>query len=107
MAATPEEIARLRLMVDEPTTSVYSDQNISDIFDQAEGDMDLAAAEIWQQKAARYSTLVDTSESGSSRSMSQLSRNATAQAKFYADKVQVDIEVATERRPTTRTAVRR
>lgn len=43
----------------------------------------LATAEAWTVRAGRYHALVDTSESGSSRSMGDLYKNAIAMATFY------------------------
>lgn len=105
--ATPEQILRLRLMIDETDSAVYTDEMLGSIIDQAELDLDTAASEVWQQKAARFSTLVDTTESGSSRRMSQLASNALAQAKFYGDKGVTVAEEAAVVRARTRTAVRK
>lgn len=105
--ATVEQVAQLRLIIDEPSSLVYSDDMLEVIIDQADGILDVAAAEVWQQKAARFSTLVDTSESGSSRAMSQMYKNAAAQAKYYLDKVTVTEEVDVVTPPRTRTAVRK
>lgn len=52
-----------------------------------------AVASIWRRKAASYASLVDVSESGSSRSMSQMYKNATAQAQVF-QKMQDDADEA-------------
>lgn len=105
--ATVEQIKTLRGMIDEQDSTTYDDITLAAQIDQADGDVDLAAASIWEQKAARFSTLVDTSESGSSRSNSQVYKNARDMAAYYAGKVQTVTEVAATARPTTRTAVRK
>lgn len=106
--ATSQDIKTLRVMVSEPDTTVYSDLDLGSIIDQAEGDLDKSAAMIWEQKAGRFSTLVDVSESGSSRKMSQIHDNAMKQAKYYADKIASATQVVPEvPRPRTRTAVRK
>lgn len=46
--------------------------------------------QYWEGEAARMSAMVDTSESGSSRKMSDLFANAMAMAKYW--KVKVDEE---------------
>lgn len=46
-------------------------------------DLNLVAAEAWTIRAGRYHALVNTSESGSSRSMGDLYKNALAMAAMY------------------------
>lgn len=84
--ASSEDVARLRRMADEPGTSTYTDEALSALID-AEGSLDAAAAVVWREKAAAAATLVNTSESGSSRSMQQVHQNALEMAKFYAGRV--------------------
>lgn len=69
----------------------------------------LAARELWSYIAARYANLVDTSESGSSRKLSDLHKHALAMVAQYtpADGI---VEVPSEEttvRPSTRPIVRR
>jgi hypothetical protein len=107
MMATDQQVATLRPMIDEPDSTTYSDEILKTLIDQVEDDLDTAAAQIWEQKAARFSTLVDVSESGSSRSMSQLYKNAAAQATYYAKKISdAEVVIETTQRARTRTAVR-
>ncbi len=105
--ATDEQVATLRPMIGELTEASYTDEVLKVIIEQAENDLDLAAAVVWEQKASSYSTLVDVSESGSSRSMSQIYKNALAQAKYYGDKVTEEVVEPTTVRARTRTAVRK
>jgi Cdc6-like AAA superfamily ATPase len=81
--ATSEEVAALRRMTDEPTTTNYTDLAFSAILDAATS-AEAAAAAVWQEKAGRYASLVNTSESGSSRNMGDLHKNALNMAKHYA-----------------------
>lgn len=81
--ATEEQVQAVRRMAGEPTTETYTDEAISALFD-GKGSAESAAAVIWQEKAGKYAALVNTSESGSSRSMSQLHTNALNMAKYYA-----------------------
>lgn len=110
MALTTEQtaqVALLRKMVDEPTTAVYSDDELYLVLSQAEMDLDAASAEIWGMKAARFAGLVDTSESGSSRSMSQLYRNALQMKTMHEARIKEEVAVTTaEVRPRVRRAVR-
>lgn len=48
--------------------------------------VDTAAADIWEQKASGFSQLVNVSESGSSRAMGDLYKNALQMAAFYRGK---------------------
>lgn len=74
--ATVEEIAALRLLIAESTgAEPYTDAALSERID-ATGDLNTLAAEVWQEKAARYADLVDTSEGGSSRKMGDLHEQA-------------------------------
>lgn len=82
--ATGQEVISLRRMVDEPTTATYSDAALSAIID-ASSTLNAAAAQVWQEKAAAASTLVNVSESGSSRSMQQVHQNALSMARHYGD----------------------
>lgn len=80
--ATSADIAALRRAADEPGTETYTDAALSAYVDTA-GSVDGAAAVVWREKAAKASTLVNVSESGSSRSMQQVYQNAIDMAKFY------------------------
>lgn len=85
--ATAEEVAALRLLIAEPDSDKYTDQQLSDILDAALTDMNKAAYEIWIQKAASAAELVDISEGGSSRKMGDIYEQALAMAKFFEGKV--------------------
>lgn len=105
--ATTEDIAALRVKIDEPTSTTYSDEMLDTVLEQADNNLDAAAAELWEGKAARYSRLVNVSESGSSRNMSDLHKNALAMVKLYADRAgSGDNPVAVTARPRTRAIVR-
>lgn len=89
--ATEAEINRVRRStnVDEED---YSDSDISGIIDALEGNLNLASAQIWEEKAAKYSELVDTSESGSSRKQSSLFENAVKMVEYYTNKADEEEE---------------
>ncbi len=83
--ATAEEIAAFRLMIDQADDEQpYSDLQLSNRIDAA-ASREALAAEIWREKAASYASLVNVTESGSSRSMSDLHKNAIAMAKSFGD----------------------
>lgn len=80
---TLAELDVLRHYVDEPTTAIYGDSFLTDVLTRNGGDVFLAAAEVWGMKAARFSKLVDVTESGSSRKLSDKAKNATSMAAYY------------------------
>jgi|SRR5918994_2134873 hypothetical protein len=83
--ATPLEIARLRRLIGEPTdTAPWTDAILADIIDNAD-DLDTAALEVWEAKAASAASMVDTAESGSSRRLSQLHEQALKMVAHYRD----------------------
>jgi hypothetical protein len=78
--ATPLE--DLRRMIDEPTEAVYTDVALSERITSA-ASLNALAQEIWLEKSARYSRLVDMSEGSSSRKLSQLYTQAVGMAGKY------------------------
>ena len=81
--ATTEEIAAFRLLIDENEDKIpYDDISLSDRLDAATSRQALAG-EIWLEKAAKFASLVNVSESGSSRSMSDLHKNAITMAQTF------------------------
>lgn len=83
--ATAEEIAAFRLLIDESDdVAPYDDLALSARLDAATSEQALAK-QIWLEKAASYAGMVNTSESGSSRSLSDLHKNALAMAKGFGE----------------------
>jgi hypothetical protein len=83
--ATAEEIAALRILIAEPNdTPPWTNAVLSDMIDAAEGDQDSAAYQTWISKAASYASMVDVTESGSSRKLSQLQEQALNMASRFA-----------------------
>ena len=81
--ASQEEIAALRLLINEPDDSNgWTDERLSIIIDGTTS-MQEAASKVWTSKAGTFSTLVDVAESGSSRKLSDLHKNALAMAKYF------------------------
>ena len=84
--ASEDQIAALRQMINEPddTCEGYDDATLGAVID---GTLTLnaAAAQIWFLKAGQAATLVNVSESGSSRNLSDIMKNAQAMGKLYAD----------------------
>lgn len=100
--ATSTDVLRLRRLADAADTTLYPSQDLSDRIDAA-GTVELAAADLWRERAAGYAALVDTTEGSSSRKLSQLQGQALAMAK------QFDVstpDVVLEARPRSRAIVR-
>ena len=100
MAMDAATLATLRRYIAEPTVAVYTDDMLNAIFDAVGADVSVAAAEVWREKAAQAAILVDTTESASSRKMSQVYAQAVKQAEFYGGS-------ATPTAPVTRGATTR
>lgn len=80
--ATVDQVARLRLLTDLPDdVTPYTDEYLSGLID-AYG-MDAAASLLWKEKAAKYAGMVDMTESGSSRKLSQLREAALEMANGF------------------------
>lgn len=76
-------IDALRLLIAEPDDKApYTDLALSIRLDVAASPVGLAA-DIWREKAANYAALVNVSESGSSRALSDLHKNALEMAKHF------------------------
>lgn len=84
--ATSEETLALRLLIAESTEATYTDEALAARIDAA-GSLDLVAYEIWTEKAAKASSLVDISEGGSSRKMGDLQEQALRMAATFAARV--------------------
>jgi hypothetical protein len=85
--ATAEQIAALRLMIAQPEdVAPYTNAVLGAAIDAA-GNLDQVAYEVWIQKAAAASALVDISEGGSSRKMGDLQEQYLAMARVYGDRL--------------------
>jgi hypothetical protein len=81
--ATADEIAAFRLLIDEQADKdPYTDASLGARMDLAASNEALASA-IWREKAAAFAALVNVSESGSSRSLGDLQKNALAMADMF------------------------
>lgn len=61
----------------------FSDLEITDLLDTF-GDVLLAAAAGWRSKAAEFAKYIDIDESGSTRKLSQMYRQAELQANYFS-----------------------
>lgn len=81
--ATAEEIARLRSFTGDPSEEEFSQFQLNGILDAMAGNINRAASEVWGIKAARFSNFVNVTESGSSRNLGDLYKNAMAMKTHY------------------------
>jgi hypothetical protein len=98
-------MATLRRYIAEPDESVYTDAALNTMFDANAGDVNITAAEVWSEKAAKAAILVDTAEGASSRKNSQVFTQALQQASHFRAG-SVEAATATTRSATTRAIVR-
>lgn len=81
--ATEAQILEVRdYIAEEDDTNGWTDEKIGAYVDAA-ANTHIAAANIWSAKATRYSTLVDVSESGSTRRLGSLLDNALRLSKQF------------------------
>jgi len=74
----------VRRLIDEPAdSSKYETAKITAILQSHNNDMNLAAAQIWLEKAAKYSKLVDMQEGETKRANSDLLKNAIKMAEIF------------------------
>lgn len=74
--ASTDQLAALRRATNTDASDVtYTDALLSTMIEDL-GSVAAAAAAIWREKAAAYAGMVDTTESGSSRKLSDLHKNA-------------------------------
>jgi hypothetical protein len=97
--ASDEQFQQLVLMVG---SEMLSEDQIRQIIDLNDGDMNASAAQVWEIRAGKYHGLVNISESGSSRSMGDLHKNALAMAAMYRAKDVSEEAVVTSRSGTRR-----
>jgi len=101
--ATTEEIAILRIYIAQPEDiEPYTDAILEAVIDVSDT-LRLAAAEIWDSKSASVAHLVDISEGGSSRKMSELyDRYVATAARYRGARADVPLAGITQTRPVVR-----
>lgn len=81
--ASEDQIRDVRERVAEPDDSNgWSDERLGRVIDDSTT-LNAAAARVWSEKAAVFAELVDVSESGSSRKLSDLRKNALEMSTHY------------------------
>lgn len=82
--ATPNEIAELRGLIQEPSNEdPWTDEYLGGLIDRY--GIDRSAKSIWKQKAAGYVEIVNISEGGSSRSNSDIHKHALEMIDVFGD----------------------
>jgi hypothetical protein len=105
--ADPAEVIRLRRLANYTAVDPYDDTQLSALID--EFGVYRTAARLWDETAAMYASMVNTSESGSSRQMGDLHKNALAMAKYFkalADEEDAETPVDVTQFARTRAIVR-
>ena len=100
--ATVDQINELRRLIDQPNNvTPWTDQVLGDRIDALGPipDLRLLAGNIWTEKAASYTSLVDIKEGNSDRKLSQLHKQALAMASSFG----ADGEGSTSNRRVSRT----
>lgn len=92
--ATPDQITALRAMIGQPdNVEPWTDAVLGTIIDAAKGELNTAAYNVWTSKAASTASLVDVTEGGSSRKMSDVHKNALAMASVFRGLIPPDTSV--------------
>ena len=104
--ATAEDIATVRDHIAEPDDSNGWTAERIGVFIDAAPDLSMAAANIWGSKAGEYATLVDVSENGSSRKLSEIHKNALSMQRVFIDRSIMENGSPSTSRPRTRAIVR-
>lgn len=81
--ADNDDYLRLRRMTGEVDSERYTNTDLEEFLTAASMDFNVAASLVWREKAASFAELVNISEAGSSRSDSDLYKNATSQAAYF------------------------
>lgn len=83
--ASAEDILEVRANTDESDdTNGFTDDIIGDLIDA--DDVLGASTTVWERKAAKYASLVNTTEAGASHAFSDLHKNALAMAALWGKK---------------------
>lgn len=105
VGVSSDDIDFIRTATGENESTTFSALDIASFVNRRDGDLNTAIHDVWMAKAAGFSDLVDVSESGSSRKLSDLAKNAREMAKVYLG-YSLDAIAAIEKRPNTRAIVR-
>lgn len=80
--AEEQDIEQLKALLGAALQGLTDDQ-VGALIDASDGDLNKIAADRWGAYASSTATLVTTSESGSSRSLGDIHKNALSLAAYY------------------------
>jgi hypothetical protein len=81
--ASFEDVTKLRGLTNElDDSNGWTDERLGNLIDTSLT-LNAAASHVWLLKAGQYATLVDVSESGSSRKLSDLRKNAMEMVAYF------------------------
>jgi len=89
--ATSEQVSLVRAYTGEPTEETWTDVALGALIDELGADS--TTARVWREKQARYSKLVDVSEAGASRKMSQAFDHAKTMTAYWATVAGEDVAI--------------
>lgn len=78
------------------TDTFFTDDEVESLLETTGGNINLAASLGWRAKAAEFAKYIDIDESGSTRKLSQMYRQADLQANYFAKIADVDTEALTQ-----------
>lgn len=96
MVEVSDAVLQVRELLGPSSTDDWSNEDIQEKLDAQQTPEQIASA-WWQLRASQTANLIDVSESGSSRQLSAIHKNALEMAKFYDGKVddaEEDVDVA-------------
>lgn len=74
--------------------TLWDQDRVTALLDQGNS-VNQLMARFWNAKAAESATMIDVSESGSSRSLSTIHENAVRMARYWDDRVKADEDAIT------------
>jgi hypothetical protein len=82
--ADSAQVSQLRLLISQAEdVAPYTDADLMERIDAADGNLNAVARDVWGEKAAAYADLVDTTEGGSSRKMGDLHEQALNMVGYF------------------------
>lgn len=78
--------------------ALWDQERVAILLDQGNS-VNQLMSRFWNAKAAESATMIDVSESGSSRSLSTIHENAVRMARYWDDRVKADLDAITPPTP--------
>lgn len=103
---TPEDQAKVDALKKLIGATTYTDEQLLAILTSLDDSLNGAAAQIWTEKMATTSTLIDVKEGSSTRNLSDLHKNASSMAAYFKKLADTEDGGSATGRPRTRAIVR-